>query len=232
MSRLKHPALPFMLAVALLTATWGLSQVYAGLSSPESLTLVLSPAPDEVTERNIQVLQSRFGQAGAWISSVDRAGGVVRISFRFPEGQPSKSSIGFLAKSPGSLRVFDGANTDDIWLTESGIGKVDLAVDDPTEDSGLRQTGLLSVETTPEAAARLQRLSTASKGHHVVIAVDGRTVSEATVAGPFGPRVQLPMASVDEAADMAIVLRSGALPAQAVAEVQYTNETDRGFPSF
>lgn len=220
-SILKSPAVAFLLALGLLAASWSAAYVWRQLTTPESLVLVIEPMQESMAERSLRVLQARLARVGAVNTRAERRSDGLYLGFKFPYGRPSPTRLEFLTRAHGSLRVFDPVKPDEIWLTEAGIGRVEASVTDPIDAGAVRQIGSLAVQTTPEAGDRLQRLSRASQGHRLQILFDGQAISEARVAGAFQYQVELPLRSVDEATDIAIVLASGPLPERAVRALYY-----------
>ncbi|MEM8816247.1 MAG: hypothetical protein AAFX56_04025 [Pseudomonadota bacterium] len=138
-----------------------------------------------------------------------------KLVFEYDRSAPDPDSLRFLYETTGHFRlaVAGGEGEEAEWVANDDIETADAS------RSG--DAGQVFLALNPKSAERLQTLSTANIGVRLVSSIDGRAFQEATVQAPFGRYLKIDVDSETQARNLAIVLRSGALPTQVV---QYASD--------
>lgn len=130
-----------------------------------------------------------------------------KLVFEYDRSAPDADSLRFLYETQGNYRLWsvdaDGEDVD--WITNFDI--------DTADASRSGDVGQVFLALNLESAERLQELSAASIGETVRSTLDGDPFQELSIMAPvYGRFFQFEMPTESEAKNLAIVLRSGALP--------------------
>lgn len=172
---------------------------------------------DDAVERVIQILSRRINEMGLTEPIIQREG-KKRIIIELPGVKDPDQAI----KTIGKTAVMEFKNEEgEVRLTGNDLK-------DAKEQIGQNKNYMVGIEFTDEGAKKFARLTEENVGRHIAIYLDGDLLTNPTVNEPItgGKAVITGSRTLDEAKNLAILLRSGALPVKVkVMEVRTVGPT-------
>jgi len=184
-----------------------LAAVLQGCSRDPDLVLTLTTADSDpsVVAETERVLLARFEEfPETFFSSVHSEVEGSRITFVFMNGAPDAGVIEYLYTNPGKLQATLATGIRRKLFDEEDILDVQLAYVDSQYVFRLR--------LTPDAGARVFKLTSEHVGEVARTTLDGKVLVEATIAAAFGERLQVGVPDIPRRAELVAIMRSGALP--------------------
>lgn len=172
-----------------------------------TLNLRVDTADPAVVEEARRILLFRFGEfRPSFFSSIESKVDGAKLSFRFKGGAPAQSVLAYLYGTSGRVRA-TLVQSPATLFTDQDIEQVDLAYEN--------ESHVILVRLTPAAGERVLALTTRNVGKTARFTLDGRLLLEATIAAVLRDSFQItsPEQETEKAMALAVVLRSGALPA-------------------
>lgn len=172
---------------------------------------------DDAVERARQILERRINEMGLAEPLIQREG-KKRIIIELPGVKDPDQAI----KTIGKTAVME-------FKDENGVVHLtgnDLK--DAKEQIGQNKQFMVAIEFTDEGAKKFADLTTQNVGRHIGIYLDGEQLTNPVVNEPItgGKAVITGSKTLDEAKNLAILLRSGALPVKVnVLEVRTVGPT-------
>lgn len=172
---------------------------------------------DDAVDRARQILERRINEMGLAEPLIQREG-KKRIIIELPGVKDPDQAI----KTIGKTAVME-------FKDENGVVHLtgnDLK--DAKEQIGQNKQFMVSIEFTDEGAKKFGDLTTANVGRHIGIYLDGEQLTNPVVNEPItgGKAVITGSQTLDDAKNLAILLRSGALPVKVnVLEVRTVGPT-------
>ena len=172
---------------------------------------------DDAVERARQILERRINEMGLAEPLIQREG-KKRIIIELPGVKDPDQAI----KTIGKTAVME-------FKDENGVVHLtgnDLK--DAKEQIGQNKQFMVAIEFTDEGAKKFADLTTQNVGRHIGIYLDGEQLTNPVVDEPItgGKAVITGSKTLEEAKDLAILLRSGALPVKInVLEVRTVGPT-------
>lgn len=172
---------------------------------------------DDAVERARQILERRINEMGLAEPLIQREG-KKRIIVELPGVKDPDQAI----KTIGKTAVME-------FKDENGVVHLtgnDLK--DAKEQIGQNKQFMVAIEFTDEGAKKFADLTTTNVGRHIGIYLDGEQLTNPVVNEPItgGKAVITGSKTLDEAKNLAILLRSGALPVKVnVLEVRTVGPT-------
>lgn len=172
---------------------------------------------DDAVERARQILERRINEMGLAEPLIQREG-KKRIIIELPGVKDPDQAI----KTIGKTAVME-------FKDENGVVHLtgnDLK--DAKEQIGQNKQFMVAIEFTDEGAKKFADLTTQNVGRHIGIYLDGEQLTNPVVNEPItgGKAVITGSKTLDEAKNLAILLRSGALPVKVnVLEVRTVGST-------
>lgn len=172
---------------------------------------------DDAVERARQILERRINEMGLAEPLIQREG-KKRIIIELPGVKDPDQAI----KTIGKTAVME-------FKEENGVVHLtgnDLK--DAKEQIGQNKQFMVAIEFTDEGAKKFADLTTQNVGRHIGIYLDGEQLTNPVVNEPItgGKAVITGSKTLDEAKNLAILLRSGALPVKVnVLEVRTVGPT-------
>ena len=189
-----------------------LSMMLIGCSSEPDrvLTLTADSSDPTVVAETQRVLLARFERFRAsWLASVNSEVQGSQITFVFRNWAPDPAILEHLYATPGLLeasitkeprrKLFDTAD-----IRDAGVYVV---------DSQRR----LRLRLFPEAGARVMKLTSENIGATAITTLDGVVLMEGRINGAFGESLEITGLADSGLHELAVILRSGALPTTVVA---------------
>lgn len=176
-----------------------------------------SKVTDDAVERARQILERRINEMGLAEPLIQREG-KKRIIIELPGVKDPDQAI----KTIGKTAVME-------FKDENGVVHLtgnDLK--DAKEQIGQNKQFMVAIEFTDEGAKKFADLTTQNVGRHIGIYLDGEQLTNPVVNEPItgGKAVITGSKTLDEAKNLAILLRSGALPVKVnVLEVRTVGPT-------
>lgn len=172
---------------------------------------------DDAVERARQILERRINEMGLAEPLIQREG-KKRIIIELPGVKDPDQAI----KTIGKTAVMDFKDENGtVHLTGNDLK-------DAKEQIGQNKQFMVAIEFTDEGAKKFADLTTMNVGRHIGIYLDGEQLTNPVVNEPItgGKAVITGSRTLDEAKNLAILLRSGALPVKVnVLEVRTVGPT-------
>lgn len=172
---------------------------------------------DDAVDRTIQILSRRINEMGLTEPVIQREG-AKRIIIELPGVKDPESAI----KTIGKTAVMEFKNEEgQVKLTGSDLKTA-------KEELGQNKNPVVAIEFTDEGAKKFGDLTEANVGRHIAISLDGQVLTNPVVNEPIrgGKAVITGSQNLEEAKNLAILLRSGALPVKVnVLEVRTVGPT-------
>lgn len=172
---------------------------------------------DDAVERARQILERRINEMGLAEPLIQREG-KKRIIIELPGVKDPDQAIKTIGKT--AVMEFKDENGT-VHLTGNDLK-------DAKEQIGQNKQFMVAIEFTDEGAKKFADLTTANVGRHIGIYLDGEQLTNPVVNEPItgGKAVITGSRTLDEAKNLAILLRSGALPVKVnVLEVRTVGPT-------
>lgn len=172
---------------------------------------------DDAVERARQILERRINEMGLAEPLVQREG-KKRIIIELPGVKDPDQAIKTIGKT--AVMEFKDENGT-VHLTGNDLK-------DAKEQIGQNKQFMVAIEFTDEGAKKFADLTTMNVGRHIGIYLDGEQLTNPVVNEPItgGKAVITGSRTLDEAKNLAILLRSGALPVKVnVLEVRTVGPT-------
>lgn len=172
---------------------------------------------DDAVERARQILERRINEMGLAEPLIQREG-KKRIIIELPGVKDPDQAIKTIGKT--AVMEFKDENGT-VHLTGNDLK-------DAKEQIGQNKQFMVAIEFTDEGAKKLADLTTMNVGRHIGIYLDGEQLTNPVVNEPItgGKAVITGSRTLDEAKNLAILLRSGALPVKVnVLEVRTVGPT-------
>lgn len=174
-------------------------------------------ATDDAVERARQILERRINEMGLAEPLIQREG-KKRIIIELPGVKDPDQAIKTIGKT--AVMEFKDENGT-VHLTGNDLK-------DAKEQIGQNKQFMVAIEFTDEGAKKFADLTTMNVGRHIGIYLDGEQLTNPVVNEPItgGKAVITGSRTLDEAKNLAILLRSGALPVKVnVLEVRTVGPT-------
>lgn len=172
---------------------------------------------DDAVERARQILERRINEMGLAEPLIQREG-KKRIIIELPGVKDPDQAI----KTIGKTAVME-------FKDENGtVHLTGNVLKDAKEQIGQNKQFMVAIEFTDEGAKKFADLTTMNVGRHIGIYLDGEQLTNPVVNEPItgGKAVITGSRTLDEAKNLAILLRSGALPVKVnVLEVRTVGPT-------
>jgi hypothetical protein len=186
-----------------------IAALVAGCARPPDVTLNLRvDTTDPVVVAEVRrILLFRFGEfRSSFFSSIESKVDGSRLSFLFKGGAPAQSILPYLYKTSGRVRA-TLVESPAVLFTHQDIEQAALAYEN--------ESHVVRLRLTPAAGDRVLALTTRNVGKTARLTLDGRLLLEATITGVLRDSFQItsPEQETEKAMALAVVLRSGALPA-------------------
>ena len=220
----------FLAVIALIFAAfiyfiWPLAQsIKQGLDLQGGTHIVLeaedageNKVTDDAVERARQILERRINEMGLAEPLIQREG-KKRIIIELPGVKDPDQAIKTIGKT--AVMEFKDENGT-VHLTGNDLK-------DAKEQIGQNKQFMVAIEFTDEGAKKFADLTTMNVGRHIGIYLDGEQLTNPVVNEPItgGKAVITGSRTLDEAKNLAILLRSGALPVKVnVLEVRTVGPT-------
>lgn len=172
---------------------------------------------DDAVERARQILERRINEMGLAEPLIQREG-KKRIIIELPGVKDPDQAIKTIGKT--AVMEFKDENGT-VHLTGNDLK-------DAKEQIGQNKQFMVAIEFTDEGAKKFADLTTMNVGRHIGIYLDGEQLTNPVVNEPItgGKAVITGSRTLDEAKNLAILLRSGALPVKVnVLEVRTVGPT-------
>lgn len=172
---------------------------------------------DDAVERARQILERRINEMGLAEPLIQREG-KKRIIIELPGVKDPDQAIKTIGKT--AVMAFKDENGT-VHLTGNDLK-------DAKEQIGQNKQFMVAIEFTDEGAKKFADLTTMNVGRHIGIYLDGEQLTNPVVNEPItgGKAVITGSRTLDEAKNLAILLRSGALPVKVnVLEVRTVGPT-------
>lgn len=172
---------------------------------------------DDAVERARQILERRINEMGLVEPLIQREG-KKRIIIELPGVKDPDQAIKTIGKT--AVMEFKDENGT-VHLTGNDLK-------DAKEQIGQNKQFMVAIEFTDEGAKKFADLTTMNVGRHIGIYLDGEQLTNPVVNEPItgGKAVITGSRTLDEAKNLAILLRSGALPVKVnVLEVRTVGPT-------
>lgn len=172
---------------------------------------------DDAVERARQILERRINEMGLAEPLIQREG-KKRIIIELPGVKDPDQAIKTIGKT--AVMEFKDENGT-VHLTGNDLK-------DAKEQIGQNKQFMVAIEFTDEGAKKFADLTTLNVGRHIGIYLDGEQLTNPVVNEPItgGKAVITGSRTLDEAKNLAILLRSGALPVKVnVLEVRTVGPT-------
>lgn len=172
---------------------------------------------DDAVERARQILERRINEMGLAEPLIQREG-KKRIIIELPGVKDPDQAIKIIGKT--AVMEFKDENGT-VHLTGNDLK-------DAKEQIGQNKQFMVAIEFTDEGAKKFADLTTMNVGRHIGIYLDGEQLTNPVVNEPItgGKAVITGSRTLDEAKNLAILLRSGALPVKVnVLEVRTVGPT-------
>ena len=172
---------------------------------------------DDAVERARQILERRINEMGLAEPLIQREG-KKRIIIELPGVKDPDQAIKTIGKT--AVMEFKDENGT-VHLTGNDLK-------DAKEQIGQNKQFMVAIEFTDEGAKKFADLTTMNVGRHIGIYLDGEQLTNPVVNEPImgGKAVITGSRTLDEAKNLAILLRSGALPVKGnVLEVRTVGPT-------
>ncbi|WP_127059338.1 protein translocase subunit SecD [Veillonella ratti] len=172
---------------------------------------------DDAVERARQILERRINEMGLAEPLIQREG-KKRIIIELPGVKDPDQAIKTIGKT--AVMEFKDENGT-VHLTGNDLK-------DAKEQIGQNKQFMVAIEFTDEGAKKFADLTTMNVGRHIGIYLDGEQLTNPVVNEPItgGKAVITGSKTLDEAKNLAILLRSGALPVKVnVLEVRTVGPT-------
>lgn len=172
---------------------------------------------DDAVERARQILERRINEMGLAEPLIQREG-KKRIIIELPGVKDPDQAIKTIGKT--AVMEFKDENGT-VHLTGNDLK-------DAKEQIGQNKQFMVAIEFTDEGAKKFADLTTMNVGRHIGIYLDGEQLTNPVVNEPItgGKAVITGSRTLDEAKNLAILLRSGALPVKvSVLEVRTVGPT-------
>lgn len=172
---------------------------------------------DDAVERARQILERRINEMGLAEPLIQREG-KKRIIIELPGVKDPDQAIKTIGKT--AVMLFKDENGT-VHLTGNDLK-------DAKEQIGQNKQFMVAIEFTDEGAKKFADLTTMNVGRHIGIYLDGEQLTNPVVNEPItgGKAVITGSRTLDEAKNLAILLRSGALPVKVnVLEVRTVGPT-------
>lgn len=172
---------------------------------------------DDAVERARQILERRINEMGLAEPLIQREG-KKRIIIELPGAKDPDQAIKTIGKT--AVMEFKDENGT-VHLTGNDLK-------DAKEQIGQNKQFMVAIEFTDEGAKKFADLTTMNVGRHIGIYLDGEQLTNPVVNEPItgGKAVITGSRTLDEAKNLAILLRSGALPVKVnVLEVRTVGPT-------
>ncbi|HHY78474.1 MAG TPA: protein translocase subunit SecD [Clostridiales bacterium] len=168
------------------------------------------PVTDEKMERAIATIRERIDSLGVTEPVITRQGSN-RIRVGLPEVQDTQRAIDVIGKT-AQLKFVDEEGKIILTGNEVKDAKAVYGAESPT---GIQQP-VVSLELTPEGAEKFALATTNNVGKIIAIYLDDNVISAPQVREPIvDGRAQISgNMTMEEAADLAMLIRAGALPVE------------------
>lgn len=191
-------------------------QIKLGLDLRGGVTVILEakdtpndPVDDKKMERAIATIRQRIDSLGV-TEPVIAQQGKKRIEVQLPEVKDPQRALEIIGKT-AQLEFREESGT--VVLTGNDIKKAEA---DYSSSDGLGQQPVVALELTSEGAKKFAEATSRNVGKIIGIYLDDQPISLPTVQNAIteGKAVITGSSSIEEAADLATLIRAGALPVE------------------
>ncbi|MCK9217612.1 MAG: protein translocase subunit SecD [Firmicutes bacterium] len=227
-STIKFVAIVLLIGIIAFVASYGINigkyevlpvknQIKLGLDLRGGADVVLEaqgtpedPITDEKMERAVATIRERIDNLGVTEPVITRQGGK-RIRVGLPEIQDTQRALEIIGKT-AQLRFMDEA--ENVVITGNDIKDAKAAYsNDPATKM---QIAVVSLELNPEGAKKFAESTRNNVGKIIAILLDDNIISAPSVSEPITDgKCQISGSmTIEEAGDLAMLIRAGALPVE------------------
>lgn len=227
-STIKFVAIVLLIGIIAFVASYGINigkyevlpvknQIKLGLDLRGGADVVLEaqgtpedPITDEKMERAVATIRERIDNLGVTEPVITRQGGK-RIRVGLPEIQDTQRALEIIGKT-AQLRFMDEA--ENVVITGNDIKDAKAAYS--TDPVTKMQKAVVSLELNPEGAKKFAEGTKDNVGKIIAILLDDNIISAPSVAEPITDgKCQISGSmTIEEAGDLAMLIRAGALPVE------------------